>query len=288
MSKILFNLSGKIDTDTVDVLRNLKEVADSLSIPFFVVGATARDFILEHCYGISPRRMTIDVDIGVEVADWDQYNNLCTALLATEHFKESTEAQRIFYNDRAIDIIPFGSVADADHNISWPPEHEILMSMLGFDEAYASAVTVRINSDPVLDIKLPTLAGLAILKLIARSETYPLRQKDAEDLHLIMLNYDHTANTARLFEQAPKLMEDSGFDTTKAAVRLLGRNMAANANENTFTKLQTILLKETEESSTYRLIRNMIQGAVEYDDNFDKTLNLLKKLREGLFEGRQG
>ena len=76
MSNILFNLSGKIDRQTVEVLSIVTKVADSLSIPFFVVGASARDFILKHCYGIEPPRMTRDIDLGVEVASWEQFNQL--------------------------------------------------------------------------------------------------------------------------------------------------------------------------------------------------------------------
>ena len=52
MTSILFIFSGKIDKPIVDTLHILKKVANSLSIPFFVVGASARDFILKHHYRI--------------------------------------------------------------------------------------------------------------------------------------------------------------------------------------------------------------------------------------------
>jgi predicted nucleotidyltransferase len=45
-----------------------------LSIPFFVVGASARDFILKYCYSLELLRMTRDIDLGVEVASWEQFN----------------------------------------------------------------------------------------------------------------------------------------------------------------------------------------------------------------------
>ena len=48
MSSISFDLSGKIDQPTVNALSLLKRVADALGIPFFVVGASARD-ILKGC-----------------------------------------------------------------------------------------------------------------------------------------------------------------------------------------------------------------------------------------------
>ena len=43
MSSISFDLWGKIDQPTVNALSLLKRVADALGIPFFVVGASARD-----------------------------------------------------------------------------------------------------------------------------------------------------------------------------------------------------------------------------------------------------
>jgi hypothetical protein len=54
MTNILFNLSGKIEKPIVAALYLLKRIADSLSIPFFVVGAFSRDLILKHGYGIEP------------------------------------------------------------------------------------------------------------------------------------------------------------------------------------------------------------------------------------------
>jgi hypothetical protein len=42
MSNISFDLSGKIEQQTVEALGIVKGVADTLITPFFVVGATAR------------------------------------------------------------------------------------------------------------------------------------------------------------------------------------------------------------------------------------------------------
>jgi hypothetical protein len=71
MKEILFNLSGKIDQPTVDALLAIKKEADALNLSFFVVGAFARDIILQHCYGINPPRKTGDIDLGINVADKD-------------------------------------------------------------------------------------------------------------------------------------------------------------------------------------------------------------------------
>ncbi len=144
MTSILFNLSGKIEKPVVDTFHILKKVADSLSIPFFVVGASARDFILKHHYGIEPQRKTGDIDLGVEVANWEQFEKLKESLIATGKFSLTPYKQRLRCATIFIDILPFGPITDKDKKISWPPEHEIIMNMMGFEEAYEYSITARL------------------------------------------------------------------------------------------------------------------------------------------------
>jgi predicted nucleotidyltransferase len=109
MSRILFDLSGKIDHLTVAALSAVKSIADSCDSPFFVVGASARDFILKHCYGIEPSRLTTDIDLGVKVADWAHFHKLTDALKATGKFlPDERQKQRYHFESVLIDIVPFG------------------------------------------------------------------------------------------------------------------------------------------------------------------------------------
>jgi predicted nucleotidyltransferase len=285
MSKILFDLSGKIDQQTVETLSIMKKVADSLSIPFFVVGASARDFILEHCYGIKSRRMTKDIDLGVEVADWEQFNQLKASLIATGKFSpDEKEPQRFRCDSVIIDIVPFGPIADENKRISWPPEHEIFMSMLGFREAYEYSITVRLSSDPELDIKLPTLPGLAIMKIISWKEKYSERKRDAEDLLLIMQKYEYAGNFDRLYEEEQNLLQEENFDTRLASIRLLGRDMARIADPDTLRTVRTIIDSETGEQRQYRLVTDMIRSTLMFDENFEQVLLQVEKMRKGIVD----
>jgi predicted nucleotidyltransferase len=126
MSNISFDLSGKIDQQTVAVLSIVKKVADALSIPFFVVGASARDIILNHCYGLKTPRMTKDIDLGIEIEDWEQFNQLKESLLLQEEFTTTSVRHRLRFESVLIDIVPFGAITDERRRISWPPEHEII------------------------------------------------------------------------------------------------------------------------------------------------------------------
>jgi predicted nucleotidyltransferase len=287
MTGILFNLSGKIDKPVVDTLHILKKVADSLNIPFFVVGASARDFILKHNYGIELRRRTGDIDLGVEVASWEQFERLKESLTATGKFTLTPERQRLRCGTILVDILPFGSITGKDKKISWPPEHEIMMSMVGFDEAYEHSITVKVSSDPDLNIKLASLPGLAIMKLISWKEKYPDRKRDAEDLLLIMNKYEEAGNSDRLYEEDLPLLQEEGFDAKLAGTRLLGRDMAKISDPKTFLMIKEILDAETEEMSRYKLVTDMIRETGLPDIKFDEILLQLEKLKQGIGEGTE-
>ena len=284
MTSIFLNLSGKIEKPIVDTLHILKRVADSLSISFFVVGASARDFILKHQYSIEPRRKTGDIDLGVEVASWEQFKTLFESLISTGQFSPTPERQRLRCGTVLIDILPFGPITDEDKKISWPPEHEIIMSMVGFEEAYEHSITARVSSDPDLDIKLASLPSLAIMKLVSWKEKYPDRKRDAEDLLLIMNKYEEAGNSDRLYGEDLPLLQEEGFDTRLAGTRLLGRDMAKISDPKTFLIVKEILDAEIEEMSQYKLISDMMREAGMSDIRFDRILDQLTKLREGFVE----
>jgi predicted nucleotidyltransferase len=65
MNSTSLDISGKIDAPAVHALSGVKAAADSLNIPFFIIGASARDIFLKHLYGFAQRRSTVDMDFGV-------------------------------------------------------------------------------------------------------------------------------------------------------------------------------------------------------------------------------
>jgi predicted nucleotidyltransferase len=272
MSKILFDLSGKIDQQTIAVLSIVKEVAESLSIPFFVVGASARDIILNHCYGLKTPRMTRDIDLGVKVASWEQFSELRESLLSTGKASPTSKLHSLKFDSVLIDLIPFGAIIDNRSQISWPPEHEIIMGLVGFKEAYEYSIAVRLSS------------VLALMKLISWKEGYPERQRDAEDLLTIMQKYEKAGNFDRLYEEERSLLEEEGFDTTYASIRLLGRDMAIMAEPITLELIRKILDAETGQLSQYRLATDMIKGRFDFEAEFDEVLIQVEKLRQGLVD----
>ena len=91
MKNILIDLSGKINKTSVSILKEIEEVSTRMHIPFFIVGATACDIILEHQFDISPGRATIDIDIAVLIDGWDKFETLKDRLVHSGRFRSKCQ-----------------------------------------------------------------------------------------------------------------------------------------------------------------------------------------------------
>lgn len=287
MTNISFNLSGKIDPLLSEVLSLVSREAASLDIPFFIVGAMARDIVLELCYKLPPRRSTLDLDIGVEVAGWEEYRRLSQALISTGKFMGKREPHVLMYGDFKVDIVPFGGVSHDQKTISWPPEHAFIMSILGFKEAYGTSLLIQIHDNPVLEVRVPTVPGMALMKIISWNDRYPERPKDAEDLLFLMDHYASAGNEDRLYGNEARFMEEEGFDIDLAAIRLLGHDMATMATRMTKELVAGILsgeLRGHDRGHHDCLVRDMIGSSFAGRERFDQTRTKLEKLRQGFDE----
>lgn len=288
MSKNLLDLSGKIDPSIIEILQIVADVAGQSKIRFFVVGAWARDLILSQGYGLQNTRMTEDLDLGVQVSDWDQYQQLVDSLTATGDFQSNgKQLQRINYRDGfPIDIIPFGILSDKNNDIVWPPDQEVKMNVMGFDEAYEHAQLVRLRSQPELDIQIVTPAGLTLLKLIVWCTGNPQRkQKDAADLAFIISKYTDAGNVDRLYNDFPEVLKEYDFDAELAGAYLLGLDITKIGKSSTLNFVIETLNQETGEDSNFDLVYDMTRNRMDAEELFNETLNALTALKEGVGAG---
>lgn len=221
-----------------------------------------------------------------EWPDWLQYKKLKKGLVGTGEFKEAKEFHRlIFHNRLNIDLIPFGPIADKMGKIKWPPEEEIVMHIIGFEEAFANSQTLRLRDDPILDVNVVTLAGLAFMKIISWKDGFPNRRKDANDLAIIMSNYTNAGNVERIFNEHSDLLDSEDFDYVNAGVRLLGRDIATILSVDLKDRVLKILDKETETDKSNKLAEDVLISSILIGADFDIVLGLLKEMKKGILEG---
>jgi predicted nucleotidyltransferase len=223
--------SKPVDPSTIRVLRAVNHVASALNCPFFVAGATARDLMLVNVYGLRPGRATRDIDFGIAVESWDQFQGLKERMTATGRFAADSKAQqRLVYTDRAtgfsipVDLIPFRGVASANQMIAWPPDRDVVLNVAGFEEAWGSSLPVEVEDG--FTVRVASVPGLALLKLIAWADRGVQNNKDAADLYRLLATYSEAGNLDRLYDQESALLESVLFDLEIAGAELLGRDVA--------------------------------------------------------------
>lgn len=170
----------------VELLKKLTDSFNRMNREFYVIGATARDIIVQQLIGSISGRKTRDLDIAVAIPDWSVFDEIKENLIEDGFKKSQHMHQRFYYGDYELDVVPYGVVKD-DDNIYWPPEEEIAMSVKGFDEVLAEAMTV--NIDGKFDIKIASFHGLFLLKFDAWLDGNIETSKDAEDMSFILSNY---------------------------------------------------------------------------------------------------
>lgn len=243
------------------ILQALNSFFQSKEIDFYIVGATARDILLTNLYGLIPERKTMDIDIAIAISDWKEFEIIERELPQREYFeKDSHQKQRFIYKGfYAIDVIPFGKIAQKDGNIYWPPDGVIAMSVSGFPEIAAATISVSIDNE--FDIKVSSLSGFFLLKLMAWKDRYLSSSKDAYDIALILDHYIEI-NEQRAYEEHYDLYEAEPFDQIEASGRLIARDIKAliGRNKDTMTYLMEILRREIELSQESPLVNQLIKA----------------------------
>ncbi|MCK5086675.1 MAG: hypothetical protein KAQ90_04095, partial [Melioribacteraceae bacterium] len=141
MPEKLSNISKKFDEVRKEVLTLINSATIKCSCEFLVVGATARDIILKYCYEITADlRATIDLDVAINVPDWEGFQKIKDVLIETGRFNKDRLEHRIYYEGSSpVDIIPFGGIENTEGKIFFPPENRFEMTTLGFKEALTNA-----------------------------------------------------------------------------------------------------------------------------------------------------
>lgn len=250
------------------LLDELIPVFQKMEIKFFVIGATARDIIME-LHGEKSGRRTQDIDIAIAVDKWEEFSTIEKEIIQLSDFKKDPKQQQrfLYLNDFQLDIVPYGGITTAEDKIFWPPDQSFAMTVLGFEEAEKDLVRVKI--DDTLEIDIVSLAGIFILKLVAWKDRHHKGNKDADDMGFILLNYLNIHEERAAIEYYEEVYEIKDFTTTKAGSALLGIDIKnlLDDNEVNKAKLKAIIETELQAAENSVLFNQILEtNHIKFDD----------------------
>ena len=275
-----------IDRLTVAVMREIDALAHELELPYFVCGAMARDILLTHVHGINTGSETRDVDFGIAVSSWAQFENIKRRLVETGRFKPVDKvAQCLLYtlNDNAagypVDIIPFRGVEQPPNTVAWPPDRGDVMNVIGYEEVLAAALKVEV--EPGLLLSVISLPGIALLKLFAWADRGLKSSKDARDLAILFRHYTDAGNYDRVLAEMPDVLERLDYKIDLAGVRLLGRDVHNMAAAGTLDQIAQLTADDGRMEKLVTHLATQLR-AYEFDDAISLAEDYLAQFKAGL------
>jgi predicted nucleotidyltransferase len=247
-----------------------------------LVGALARDVLLQYAHGIDTGRATQDADFAIAAADWNDFQQVKDQLLAGGAFEPSgRSAHRLRHRAfHWIDLVPFGGLESQDRTIAWPPDGETIMNVLGFQEAGATAVALGLpGGEQVRSVCLPMLVALKLIAWEDRRERAD--DRDAEDLMVILENYLDAGNLGRYPHDSMAVLDDE-LDHATVGALLAGRDLRGllvnlgDSGAAVQESLIRILSRELEPDSDGTLAFAMAESGGEY------AINLIRAFRSGV------
>ena len=179
-----------------------------------------------------------------------------------------------------IDLIPFGSVQDEEAKIAWPPDKDIVMNVLGFQEAIDNTVNVILQKDPVIEIPVVRPPGLSLLKIICWTDRdADLKNKDAKDLLYLFKSYENIPEIRDSIYDYPELEEEFGWDISLGSAFKLGIDAAATSSKQTIEYLKQIEDDRIDKRPSDLLIEDMCENI---ENEFERNQQLLSAYFVGI------
>jgi len=257
------------------ILLELTEFFKDSGISFFVIGATARDIIME-LNDESSGRLTHDLDIAITINDWEQYKTIEEGITKLPNFtKDPNQKQRFKYLEKFdLDIVPFGNIMKENNKIFWPPDEEFAMSVLGFSAVNDAVLKVKVDED--IEIRIASLSGIFLLKIVAWKGRNIETNKDADDMAFILQNYleIHRDESLEYYEEI--YTEDHTI--LKGGALLLGihLNQLLDAYPDAKQRIAEIIAAEIEKQEQSKLINQMLEThkALNYEEVLECIQNI--------------
>lgn len=257
-----YNISSKnIDHPLLKpILEELIPVFEKMGIKFFLIGAVARDILMD-LSGEKTGRATMDLDIAIAIDKWEEFEQLSDEITALSNFKkDNLQKQRFIYkNDFQLDIVPYGNIKDQHDKIFWPPDQSFAMSVVGFEEAEKELLKIQLDDE--INFEIVSLTGIFLLKLFAWKDRFHKTNKDADDIGFMLTNYLNIYRDLSFQEPYSKVYELEDFTELKAGAIVLGIHLNEILSESSKVreKLKLLLEEDIKRSEESKLINQIIE-----------------------------
>lgn len=265
------------------LLEELIPFFEKEGVKFFVIGATARDIILE-INGEQSGRRTQDIDIAITIDKWEKFKEISEELTKLDNFsKDKNQKQRFLYLDKfELDIVPYGDIMEENDKIYWPPDHDFAMTVLGFNEVQKATVSVTL--DDKIEFDVVDLIGIFLLKIVAWRDRNQKVNKDADDLVFIMKNYLNINDERAATEYYDQVYDIENYTELKASSSLIGIDLKELVKN--YSKLLDFLVAtlnvELEKKEGSILLNQMIEThtGLQFDELYECIQIIVNQLKK--------
>ena len=263
-----------------DYLSSLQAVCEKYHTDFIVVGAFARDLLLEQLFQAPGGPATRDVDIAIYLESWTEFDSIIKDLLS-EHGMRRGRAAHEFYSRQGIksDILPYGKI-EKNRQVSFVEHPDKALNMLGFSELRSFGIVAVVNED--LSFIIPPPEGIILIKAFAWNDRAPdiFALKHVYDIGLIIEGFylAFIEEIAPLPEYAD-VFEVIGpdFHSAKYSAVVLGRRLRKMlpAEGEAITGLRTVLSRMLSERMREQVLLRLASAIAGTEHNADDVLQLL-------------
>jgi len=234
-----------IDPKTVPALQTLAHVLSEDNRDFVLIGAAVPLVLVElQQAGEFSGRETRDVDAVTSVGSWEDFDRLRRRLFETGFRQGSTPHELLFGEDVIVDLIPYGPAIVRDNRLEWRETGRV-MSTLGIEEAFASAVRVEVA--PGFSLPVVPVPALVLLKIIAYQDRPGERARDLGDMVYCFEHYEESIEDSRRFELVGVEAERQPVAFEEAGAYLLGIEVANLAKPESLVAIHRFLDMITDE-----------------------------------------
>ena len=263
-----------------NVLEIIDQVLTSFGISYYLIGVNAISLeFLEK--GYKPPRATKDIDFAIMISSLSDFKQIVSELKKRGFNK--VKAPWTLAHEKwniVIDLLPFGEIEK--HDKEGFNEIYTDLHVLGFKEVMEEASEITVEN---IEIRIPPLEGMVLLKLIAWSDRPEERDNDLNDILWVIERFnelEHENNMSQHWDLIPEPGNEE-FDELIFSSRILGRRLRPylEKSDKLYKRINELLNENTVDPSQSNIAKHW---ALKRDWSLEYGVKLLNSLKEGVMD----